>query len=197
MSKSSTFLGWLAGGAGVVLVYSAYKNESPISVLKGSLTGDGTRSNIAPVGAGAYTDQSVTSRIDPGSPAAGKLSGVDVARIAYNAGFRGQALIEMVAIAKRESNFNPNAHNTNAGTGDNSYGLWQINMLGNLGPSRLKSFGLSSNDQLLDAATNARAAFILSGGGQNLSPWGGYKGLSNTYNTDVSAAEQYVRQAGF
>lgn len=63
----------------------------------------------------------------------------------------------MVAVALGESGGNTRAHNTNSATGDNSYGLWQINMIGNLGPSRRQQFGISSNDQLFDPATNARA----------------------------------------
>jgi hypothetical protein len=63
----------------------------------------------------------------------------------------------MVAIALGESGGNTRAHNDNPATGDNSYGLWQINMRGQLGPDRRREFGLSSNDQLFDPATNARA----------------------------------------
>lgn len=46
-------------------------------------------------------------------------------------------------------------------TGDLSYGLWQINMIDDLGPARRKQFGLTSNDDLLDPRVNARAALIL------------------------------------
>lgn len=44
--RSSVLLAWLAGGTGVVLVYSAYKNVGPMSVLTGNLTGDKTRTTI-------------------------------------------------------------------------------------------------------------------------------------------------------
>lgn len=47
MSAGSTFIGWVAGGAGVVLLYSAYKNVSPTDVVRGTLTGDSTRRSIA------------------------------------------------------------------------------------------------------------------------------------------------------
>lgn len=57
-----------------------------------------------------------------------------------------------------ESSGDPTAHNQNARTGDNSYGLAQINMIGNLGPARLKQFGLKSSSQLFDPATNLKAA---------------------------------------
>jgi hypothetical protein len=78
------------------------------------------------------------------------------------------------AIAMAESGGNPRAHNTNAGTGDNSYGLWQINMLGDLGPERRKKYGLTSNDQLFDPATNARVMKGESGSGTNWTPWTTY-----------------------
>ena len=124
------------------------------------------------------------------------LSGVEIANLAYNAGFRGQDLVNVVAISKRESNWTPSAYNGNAGTGDASYGLMQINMLGDLGPARLAQFGLSSYDQLLDPQTNMDAAFtIYTRAGGTLHAWGGYKGLSDTFGTDLAAAEQVVRDA--
>jgi hypothetical protein len=79
------------------------------------------------------------------------------------------------AVGMAESGGDPNAHNTNAATGDNSYGLWQINMLGKLAPERLVLFGIKSNDQLFDPQTNARAMRILSANGADFSPWSAYK----------------------
>lgn len=131
------------------------------------------------------------------APPAGALAGQDVARMAYQAGFRGDDLVRVVAISKRESNWRPNAFNGNAGTGDRSYGLMQINMLGDLGPARLRQFGLTSNEQLLDPQTNLNAAFrMYSDSGASLNAWGGYKGLSNTFNTDVDTARAVVASAG-
>jgi len=123
------------------------------------------------------------------------LSSEQVAQVLYRAGFRGQALIEMTAIAKRESGNNTNAFNGNRNTGDYSFGLWQINFLGGLGASRLKQFGMSRPEDMYDAQRAANAAFILSGGGSNLSPWGGYKGQANTYNTNMPAAVVAVANA--
>jgi hypothetical protein len=72
----------------------------------------------------------------------------------------------------------------------------QINMIGSLGPARLAQFGLSSNDQLLDPQTNMNAAFrMYSSSGNSLHAWGGYKGMSNTFGTDMAAAEQVVIDA--
>lgn len=125
----------------------------------------------------------------------GPLSRVQLAQLFHQAGFRGENLVDMVAIAMRESGGDPRAFNGNTGTRDDSYGLTQINMIGDLGPARLQQFGLSSADQLFDPLTNARAAYLLSGNGTDLSPWGGYKGMSNTYNTDIGAAREAVMQA--
>ena len=97
---------------------------------------------------------------------------------ARKAGFTGDALRTMVAIGIRESGGNPRALNNNAGTGDLSYGLFQINMLGGMGPARRAQFGLASNDALLDPYTNARVAYQMSGGGRNFTPWSTYKNRS-------------------
>lgn len=100
------------------------------------------------------------------------LSDSQIAQYAKGAGLSGDAVAIAVAVAIAESGGNPNAHN--AVPPDNSYGLWQINMLGSLGPSRRKTFGISSNDALYDPATNARAMAHLSSGGTNWKPWTTY-----------------------
>lgn len=122
------------------------------------------------------------------------LTAQQVAQIAYGAGFRDADLVAVVAIAGRESKYDPSAHNTNATTGDDSYGLMQINMRGSLGPERRKLFGITTDAELFDPVTNMRAAYTLykrSG----LEPWGGYKGRSNTYGTDMNAAAAAVQAA--
>jgi hypothetical protein len=91
------------------------------------------------------------------------------------AGFSGQGMAMAYAIAMAESGGRAGAHNGNAGTGDNSYGLFQINMLGGMGPERRKRYGLSSNEALYDALTNARVAYKMSNGGKNWGPWSTYK----------------------
>lgn len=87
------------------------------------------------------------------------------------AGFQGESLRQAWAIAQRESGGRPDAFNGNAGTGDQSYGLFQINMLGGLGPARRKQYGLKSNADLLDPATNARVAYQMSKGGTDFGAW--------------------------
>jgi hypothetical protein len=144
--------------------------------------------------AGTATTAAATSTA--GTPRPGALTGAQVAQLAYNSGFRGQDLVDVVAISKRESGWRPAAFNGNAATGDLSYGLMQINMKGSLGPANLRRFHLASNDQLTDPQTNMNAAFVLYQASSNtLHPWGGYKGLANTFSTDVPAARQAVIDA--
>jgi len=77
---------------------------------------------------------------------------------AQNAGFQGADAQRMAAIALAESGGRPSVINNNPKTGDNSYGLTQVNMIGSLGPARLKEFGLQNANQLLDPQTNFNAA---------------------------------------
>ena len=105
---------------------------------------------------------------------------------ASKAGFKGDELIAMTSIAGRESNWKPGVRNPNASTGDNSFGLYQINMLGAMGPARRKQFGISKNEDLYDPYTSARAAYKMSGG-NNFHAWGPYKKQAPLYN-----ATQYV-----
>jgi hypothetical protein len=95
----------------------------------------------------------------------GVLGPADLYQLALGAGFPSDTAVKMAAIALKESGGNPAAYN---GTPpDDSYGLWQINMYGNLGPARMAQFGLTSKSQLFDPATNAAAAFRIWGGNDN------------------------------
>ena len=58
-------------------------------------------------------------------------------------------------------------------TGDHSYGLFQINMLGSLGPERRAKLGLAYNAELLNPVKNAQVAYHMSGGGKDWSAWKG------------------------
>ena len=88
-----------------------------------------------------------------------------VYQYALDAGFPCDVAAQMVAIAHKESGFQTCAHN--AVPPDDSYGLWQINMLGSLLQTRLKQFGISTAAALYDPATNAAAAYSLWGGNPN------------------------------
>jgi hypothetical protein len=88
-------------------------------------------------------------------------------------GFEGQGLKKAWSIAKRESNGRPLAYNGDRSTGDSSYGIFQINMIGNLGPARLEKFKLESNRELFDPVTNAEITYYMTNGGQDWSSWKG------------------------
>jgi Lysozyme like domain len=104
-----------------------------------------------------------------------KLNADQIYRDAVAAGFDNATARIMTAIALAESGGNSQAHNGVAP--DNSYGLWQINMLGAMGPQRRQQFGISSNDALYDPLTNAKAAYKVYQQ-QGLKAWSTYTGGS-------------------
>jgi len=87
------------------------------------------------------------------------LSRSQLAGLAQSVGFAGSDVNIAVAVALAESGGNPGAHNQQGL--DDSYGLWQINMKGTMGPERRKKFGISSNTDLFRPAVNAKAAKII------------------------------------
>lgn len=101
-----------------------------------------------------------------------RLSGAQLAELLSLAGFTGRGHRLAWLVAMRESHGDPRAHNRSAATGDDSYGLFQVNMIGGLGPDRRRAFGLSSSADLLDPVTNARVAFRMSRGGTDFGAWG-------------------------
>jgi hypothetical protein len=86
------------------------------------------------------------------------FSNPELASFARKAGFPEELIPTMVGISKAESGGNPLAFNPNASTGDLSYGLMQINMLGGMGPERRKEFGIKANEELYDPLKNFQAA---------------------------------------
>jgi len=104
--------------------------------------------------------------------------------LAKNAGLPDDKARIAAAIAMAESGGNPNDLNDNPGTGDLSYGLWQINMIGSMGPSRRAMYGLSKNEDLFNPVINARVMSAISHQGQNFTAWSTYKdGKYNQYLT--------------
>jgi hypothetical protein len=100
-------------------------------------------------------------------------------------GFEGKALKLAWAVAKSESNGRPMAYNGNRNTGDSSYGIFQINMLGNLGDDRKEKFDLRSNVLLFDPVINAEITYYMTQGGNNWSSWSSMKnGSVNKWLTE-------------
>ena len=112
------------------------------------------------------------------------MTAQQVYNTASAAGFTGSALIIAVAIAYAESRFNPSAIGDvslqNAKWGP-SVGLWQIRSLNN---DFLNIDPVRNYNKLFDPQYNADAAFKISNGGKDFSPWstyinGAYKGYLN------------------
>ena len=124
----------------------------------------------------------------------------EVAQLLYETGFRGDDLVSMVAIAGRESSYEPTAHRTNRDPAQmvGDFGLFQINYVNDT-PAFRAAIGMADRAQLLDPEMNARAAFYLyerSG----LKPWtageGGWRADGDPlYGTDVAAARAAVDNA--
>jgi Lysozyme like domain len=122
------------------------------------------------------------------------LTREQVSKYASDAGFTGDNNKIAVAVALAESGGKTTSHN--GVPPDDSYGLMQVNMIGSLGPARRKAYGLKSNTDLYDPATNMRVAYgIYKGSGWKA--WttytsGKYKLFLNASDTDtpetVSAA---------
>jgi len=102
-----------------------------------------------------------------------QLTDKELKQLLQAVGFEGKALRTAWAIAKRESTGRPMAYNGNRKTGDSSYGLFQINMLGQLGIDRKEKFNLRSNVLLFDPVINAEITYYMTDGGTNWSSWKG------------------------
>ena len=88
------------------------------------------------------------------------------------AGFKGSSLDTAFKVARAESGGRPGALNPDASTGDYSQGLFQINMIGQMGQDRnakyLKdyaSIGYKGPESLYDPSINAKIAYDISHGG--------------------------------
>ena len=93
-------------------------------------------------------------------PPAGTQTVADILKISLTSDFTPDEAVIMAAIGMAESSGRPHAHNTEGD--DNSYGIFQINMLDRpgfmMGEERRGQFGLDSNEQLFDPLINGKAA---------------------------------------
>lgn len=158
-------------------VLPAHYNHVHVAMAKGGFTRQPVRALVGEEGP-EIVDLPQGARVHPfsrskrmvaamGGMLPGFASGgaVTAAKAAFQAGFRGNRLLQMMMIAGRESGYNPSAQNLNAGTGDHSIGLWQINQLAHHG-----RFGTDA--QLKNPFRNARAAWSLYKAA-GLQPWHG------------------------
>lgn len=151
-------------------------------------TGPGGSTNSTSVGGG--TDSAETTGVSPTATPKINITGGQKALVGIlqQAGFRGENLKEAWAIAMRESSGRSNAHNPVPP--DDSYGLFQINMLGSLEAERNAKFrqyvpGYKDKLSLFDPLINAKAAAYMSQKGNNWASW-----VSPTYGR----AKDYLAQ---
>lgn len=101
------------------------------------------------------------------------MTPAEILAVARSAGFPPVVAVSMTALALRESSGDPHAFNGNAATGDESYGLWQINMRDKGIAALITAKVLQptgDRSQLFDPLANAKAAFLFWGGNnKNLS----------------------------
>ena len=107
-----------------------------------------------------------------GSLAKDALSDDTLRNVLVGAGFSGSSLETAIKVVRAESGGRAGALNPNAGTGDYSMGLFQINMIGDLGVARNKKYldqyakyGYTGPESLYDPAVNARIAYDISKSG--------------------------------
>jgi len=101
------------------------------------------------------------------------LTDLELKKLLSLVGFKGKDLVVAWAVAKKESNGRPLAFNGNHKTGDSSYGVFQINMIDQLGPDRRTKFDLESNAELFNPVKNAEIAYYMTNGGDDWSSWKG------------------------
>lgn len=117
------------------------------------------------------------------------LSATQIARHAYDAGFRGDDLSTAVAIALAESRGNPSARNQK---GEDSVGLMQINR-------RAHGDRFGTLTDLMDPAKNMQAAYRLWQSTGSFQPWTTYSGATshgarNSHKNFLSVAKQAAGQ---
>lgn len=158
-------------------------------ILMGGVGGSDAVSSMSVTG----TTTSSTPQV-AGTRSGGAMDPRDIARIMYKRGFPVKDIAKMLAIAGRESNWMPSAFNGKPP--DKSYGLFQINMIDTLGPSRRKLFGISKDEELFDPKVNIKAARLLFGSG-NYKPW--EKGGNPLADTEqfMPRAQAVVKELGY
>jgi len=133
--------------------------------------------------------------------ATGQLNLEEVVSLLRQVGFPEADMSKMVAIALAENEpLNANKLRDTPETGDLSYGIFQINMLGKLGPERRKLTGIKSNEELFDPLTNAKAALAVynnrkkrkQGTEDGLTAWSSYNADKKT---GVRRYEQFLPEA--
>lgn len=150
----------VVGGLAFLLVFSTISNAANADPIK-------VENQITKVSTSQLSKEQILEKYKD----AVSLNPHECKELLSAVGFEGKALRMAWAVAQKESNCRPKAWNNNRKTGDNSFGIFQINMIGELGPARLEKFNLDSNKDLLDPVTSAQIAFYMSNEGVDWSSW--------------------------
>jgi len=178
--------------------------ESSLAGLRDKFFG-GTGGDIDESNRGAFAPEPVARRAAAQTPGATQegftpeasagytagdtqMSAVDVAKVYAQAGFTGDALVNMVAISRGESGWDPGANGDTSltdGTWGPSVGLSQIRSLND----QSGTGGWRDGTRLADPLFNARAAYAISNGGTNFTPWTVWnEGIYQQYVEEAKAA---------
>lgn len=184
-------LAWIVLVVGVVLFHAPMARALPKVIAKASEVGSVTTKVTTSV-----TDVEVSHVV---RNACDTLTPEQVASVLYVAGFRGDDLVHLVAIGKRESGYRPAAHRSDRPKSEvmGDRGLFQINYIHD---ANLRAAGIiSSPSDLFDPLVNARAArFLFERSG--LFPWnmtaGGWQAHGVPFHgTNVERAREAVQRA--
>ena len=200
--------------------YSDGDIDSQAQVIQ-SMSISASMADFSSKGAGGGSDSTGTGTSSRGTSSTGRSGGSTgapsnktvppgamdpnaIADILKRRGFPDDAIWKMIAISHRESRWIPSVHNVNPKTGDDSYGLFQINMRGDTGKGRRKDWAswLTSDNGLLDPKNNIHAARLIYGGG-NLDPWIPYgKKSGNTWKSGledegINTGKQIAKDRGY
>ena len=146
----------------------------PSSVAKNNLSSWSGSATIAAHKAALLLSEPNKSKVLEKYENAHSLTDSQLVELLKAVGFKGKGLKIAWAVAKAESNGRPFAFNGNTKTGDSSYGIFQINMLGELGPDRRDKFDLDLNAELFSPVLNAQIVYRMTKGGEDWSSWTSY-----------------------
>lgn len=97
----------------------------------------------------------------------------------YEMGLRNKDLVDALAVAEMESGFDEEAWNYDTVSGDDSYGIFQINFYEGLGPERERRLGLD-REELKDFENNLRGfAMLFKSRGYTFKDWSTHPSSKN------------------
>ena len=167
MTTNKIVIGILAAVTGIALFSNSSANAE--NNLSSTVSKSETQTAEAVFSVSKEENNKTKKKYKYGTP----LEKDELTKILKSVGFEGYALKVAWATVMKESMGTPNSWNPNRNTGDNSYGLFQINMLGSMGQDRRDKFNLDSNEDLFDPVKNAEIAYHMSDGGKDWSAWKG------------------------